>query len=296
MAGSEVKHDYHLVDPSWWPAVGSIAAFVMAIGAVAYMHTGVNADGTLTGGLFGVRGSWLLIIGAAMVVFTMIVWWADVIREHEHDGHQTPVVQVSLRYGMILFIASEVMFFLAWFWAWFNMFLFPEAHTVFNNDVGAWETMGWPPAGVEMFDPWHLPLLNTLILLTSGTTVTWAHHALQEGNRKAAIQGLWLTVLLGAAFTGVQLFEYSHAAFGFSGNIYGATFFMATGFHGFHVFIGTVFLAVCLARLYRGHFKPDQHFGFEAAAWYWHFVDVVWLFLFACIYVWGAAGVDIKPM
>jgi cytochrome c oxidase subunit 3 len=133
-----------------------------------------------------------------------------------------------------------------------------------------------------------LPLLNTLILLTSGTTVTGAHHALLEGDRKGLIQGLWLTVILGVTFTCVQAYEYMHAAFTFSGHIYGSTFFMATGFHGAHVIIGTIFLAVCLFRAYRGHFKPDHHFGFEAAAWYWHFVDVVWLFLFTFIYVWAA--------
>ena len=272
MAGSEVKHDYHLVNPSPWPLVGSVAAFTTAIGAVGYMHSA-------NGGIFGISGPSVLILGFLLIILTFILWWAEVIKEAEGGDH-TPVVQLHHRYGMILFIASEVMFFLAWFWAWFNMFLFPDARG-----------MEWPPAGVELFDPWHLPLMNTLILLTSGTTVTWAHHALQEGDRESAKKGLWLTVLLGAAFTCVQLYEYQHAGFSFAGNIYGAAFFMATGFHGFHVLVGTIFLAVCLGRLYAGHFKPNHHFGFEAAAWYWHFVDVVWLFLFACIYVWGSAGV-----
>ena len=168
--------------------------------------------------------------------------------------------------------------------------LFPhEAHQFQRTEL-----LGgvWPPKPGEgfagTFDPWHLPLLNTLILLTSGTTVTWAHHAILEGDRKAAKQALWLTVCLGAIFTCVQAYEYAHAAFTFHGHIYGATFFMATGFHGVHVLIGTIFLAVCLYRLYLGHFTPEHHFGFEAAAWYWHFVDVVWLFLFIWIYVWGA--------
>ena len=148
----------------------------------------------------------------------------------------------------------------------------------------------WPPKGIETFDPWHLPLLNTLILLTSGTTVTWAHHALLENNREGLKWGLILTILLGISFTCVQAYEYGHAAFNFKGNIYGATFFMATGFHGAHVIIGTTFLIVCLIRDYLGHFTPTQHLGFEFCAWYWHFVDVVWLFLFACIYVWGAGA------
>jgi cytochrome c oxidase subunit 3 len=189
---------------------------------------------------------------------------------------------------MILFIASEVMFFVAWFWAYFDAAFFAgEVQQVARTEL----TGGvWPPEGIATFDPWHLPLLNTLILLTSGTTVTWAHHALLHNDRDGLKWGLILTVTLGALFTGVQAYEYSHAAFSYGGHIYGATFFMATGFHGFHVIIGTIFLTVCLGRALAGHFTPRQHFGFEAAAWYWHFVDVVWLFLFACIYVWGAGA------
>jgi cytochrome c oxidase subunit 3 len=188
------------------------------------------------------------------------------------------------------------MFFVAWFWAYFNTALFPaDVHDVMGTLIGNVErnaVLGgqWPPKGIATFDPWHLPLLNTLILLTSGTTVTWAHHALLENDRQGLKWGLILTIALGAAFTCVQAYEYSHAGFHFSQNIYGATFFMATGFHGFHVIIGTVFLTVCLVRAFLGHFTPKQHLGFEFAAWYWHFVDVVWLFLFSCIYVWGAGA------
>jgi cytochrome c oxidase subunit III len=179
-----------------------------------------------------------------------------------------------------------VMFFVAWFWAYFNIALFPnEALEFARTDVVGGV---WPPKGIETFDPWHLPLLNTLILLTSGTTVTWAHHALLEGDKQGVRNGLICTILLGILFTLCQAFEYSHAAFDFSGHIYGATFFMATGFHGFHVIVGTIFLAVCLYRAYLDQFTVRHHLGFEFAAWYWHFVDVVWLFLFACIYVWGS--------
>jgi cytochrome c oxidase subunit 3 len=187
---------------------------------------------------------------------------------------------------MIMFIASEVMFFVAWFWAFFDASLFPNEAIQYARV----EKLGgvWPPKGIEVFNPWHLPLLNTLILLTSGTTVTWAHHALLTNDREGLKQALWLTILLGALFTIVQVYEYGHAAFGFAGHIYGATFFMATGFHGAHVLIGTIFLAVCLLRAYKGHFTPERHLGFEFAAWYWHFVDVVWLFLFAAIYLWGS--------
>ena len=163
------------------------------------------------------------------------------------------MVQISHRYGMILFIASEVMFFVAWFWAYFNTALFPDQ----VQDVARIAYTGgvWPPKGIETFDPWHLPLLNTLILLTSGTTVTWAHHALLENDRKGLIWGLVLTIALGLSFTCVQAWEYMHAAFHYSGNIYGATFFMATGFHGAHVIIGSIFLIVCL---FRAHGRPVQ--------------------------------------
>jgi cytochrome c oxidase subunit 3 len=178
------------------------------------------------------------------------------------------------------------MFFVAWFWAYFDASLYSGEAKNFLRQ--AFTGGLWPPKGIHTFNPWDVPLLNTLILLTSGTTVTWAHHSIIHGNRKGLIQGLALTVILGMSFTALQALEYSEAAFHYSGNIYGATFFMATGFHGFHVIVGTIFLAVCLFRAMAGHFKPDQHFGLEAAAWYWHFVDVVWLFLFTCIYVLGA--------
>ncbi|MBI5111493.1 cytochrome c oxidase subunit 3 [Rhodoplanes serenus] len=277
MAEAHAKqHDYHLVDPSPWPVIGSLSAFVMAVGAIFWMHKSFAA------------APWIFALGVAGVLGTMAGWWRDVIREAEHGGFHSKVVQISHRYGMILFIASEVMFFVAWFWAYFNAALFPDA----ANLVTRTEMFGgtWPPKGIETFDPWHLPLLNTLILLTSGTTVTWAHHALLHGDRQGLKWGLICTIALGLTFTAVQAYEYAHATFAFSGNVYGATFFMATGFHGAHVIIGTIFLIVCLGRAYAGHFTPTQHLGFEFAAWYWHFVDVVWLFLFAAIYVWGAGA------
>jgi cytochrome c oxidase subunit 3 len=261
-------HDYHLVNPSPWPLTGATAALLLFGGFVLWLHE--NRYGPVTMG-----------IGFAGVIATMYLWWTDVIHE-AHTGDHTPVVQLHLRYGMILFIASEVMFFLAWFWAFFDSAIFPSAV----------EAVGgvWPPKGVEVLNPWGFPLLNTLILLCSGTTVTWAHHSLIHGDRQGLKLGLLLTILLGLTFTGVQGYEYAHAPFAFKGSIYGSTFFMATGFHGFHVIVGTIFLIVCLLRSLRGDFTPKQHFGFEAAAWYWHFVDVVWLFLFTSIYVWGGWG------
>jgi cytochrome c oxidase subunit 3 len=191
-----------------------------------------------------------------------------------------------MRYGMILFIASEVMFFVGWFWAWFDFSLFPSTLTEVVGGV-------WPPKAIEeVLDPFALPLLNTLILLCSGTTVTWAHHSLIHGDRQGLKQGLWATIALGVLFSFIQAYEYAVAPFAFGGNTYSSAFYMATGFHGFHVIVGTIFLAVCLYRVYLGHFTPRQHFGFEAAAWYWHFVDVVWLFLFIAVYVWGGWGAE----
>ncbi len=294
MASDEVKHDYHLVDPSAWPIVGSLGAFVTAVGAIAYFQTLKGAPPLFGLGIFGglaiggVHIPVVLILGAVLLIYTFIGWWRDVVKESVVRADHTPVVKLGLRYGMILFIASEVMFFVAWFWAYFNSALYPHSVRLTTWPPEAIANPNLPePISILTFDPWGLPLLNTLILLTSGTTVTWAHHAIQTGNQKGAVNGLALTILLGMLFTCVQAYEYMHAAFPFAGNIYGATFFMATGFHGFHVIVGTIFLIVCWFRARAGHFTPERHFGFEAAAWYWHFVDVVWLFLFASIYVWG---------
>ena len=259
---ADQKHPFHLVEPSPWPAMGAVSAFVLVIGAALFMH----------GHDYGVE---TIGVGLALVLATMFFWWRDIVREAEYQGHHTPVVQISMRYGMMLFICSEVMFFVAFFWAFFDSSLFPAGGV-------------WPPEGIKTFDPFDLPLINTLVLLLSGCTVTWAHHALVKDNRRDFLQGLSLTILLGALFTALQAIEYSHAPFGFTEGIYPSVFFMATGFHGFHVIVGTLFLAVCLWRGFLGHFSPRQHFGFEAAAWYWHFVDVVWLFLFVCIYIWGS--------
>ncbi|MEM6847319.1 MAG: cytochrome c oxidase subunit 3 [Pseudomonadota bacterium] len=283
MASGKPNHDYHILDPSPWPLVGSIGALIMAIGAICMMQW--NKGNSLY--LFGIdmAGYGIFVVGLAVIVTTMIGWWIDTVKESLNDEH-TPVVKLHLRYGMILFIASEVMFFVAWFWAYFDVALFPDPSTVPSRSVATGGV--WPPESIETFDPWHLPLFNTMILLLSGTTITWAHHALIEGDRNGLLKGLICTVVLGAFFSFWQAYEYGHAAFSFDGHIYGATFFMATGFHGFHVLVGTIFLAVCLWRAYVYHFSVERHFGFEAAAWYWHFVDVVWLFLFVAIYVWGA--------
>ncbi len=317
MAGA-VEHDYHLVNPSPWPLIGSVGAALTAIGVVAWSHT--PPPGSDAPALFGVHGPWLFLTGFAVLLITMAGWWRDVVKESIKGENTSPVVRIGLRYGMILFIASEVMFFVAWFWAYFGAALFPGAGdpilltdgsqllnadglpAYLMNDARAHVTGDmWPPKGVEPLDPWHLPLLNTLILLLSGTTVTWAHHAITHDDRKGFIAGLTLTIILGLFFTFLQYVEYNEVLlygfgdnvermFTYKANLYGGTFFMATGFHGAHVIIGTIFLTVCLFRGLAGQFTAERHFGFEAAAWYWHFVDVVWLFLFASIYVAGNEG------
>lgn len=298
MAGDDVKHEYHLVNPSPWPLVGSAAAAIMMIGAVAWMQGDT--------GLFGIKGPWLFFVGLGGVLVTMLGWWRDVVKESLTGENTSLVIRLGLRYGMLLFIASEVMFFAAWFWAFFGAALFPGAmeastladgSTILIGNEGRAEATGavWPPQNVQPLNPWHLPLINTLILLLSGTTVTWAHHAVMHNDKKSLEQGLLLTIGLGLIFTFFQYLEYhealSQGLFKFvGGGIYGASFFMATGFHGLHVVIGTIFLIVCYFRARAGHFTPERHFGFECAAWYWHFVDVVWLFLFAAIYVLGNQG------
>jgi cytochrome c oxidase subunit 3 len=272
-ASSGLKQPYHLVDPSPWPITGALGGGVLLTGIVFAAHWGNYL---------------LLAVGAALVALTMVMWWRDVIRESSTPGLHSPVVQLGLRYGMTLFIASEVMFFVGFFWAFFHFALYPD-HVLHPVDVHEAVNTLWPPPGIYTFDAFRIPLLNTMILLLSGCAVTWAHHSLLENDSKHLIMALGITVLLGMSFTCFQVLEYSTAPFHFSGGgIYPSVFFLATGFHGFHVIVGTTFLLVCWFRARDGQFTVQRHFGFEAAAWYWHFVDVVWLFLFVFIYVWAA--------
>nr|APX40816.1 cytochrome c oxidase subunit 3 [Smaragdina concolor] len=260
---SHKNHPFHLVDVSPWPILGALGAMTMMIGLIQWFHQLDNS---------------LLFIGLTINILVSFQWWRDVSREGTYQGHHTMKVALGLRWGMILFIVSEVLFFVSFFWSFFHSSLSPSI------ELG----LLWPPKGIETFNPLEIPLLNTLILLTSGLTVTWAHHSIMENNYTKALQGLILTVLLGIYFTILQGFEYIEAPFTIADSVYGSTFFMATGFHGLHVIIGTSFLFVCLIRLYLNHFSNIHHFGFEAAAWYWHFVDVVWLFLYISIYWWGS--------
>lgn len=258
------RHTFHLVDPSPWPIVASGFALGLTGSTALWFH---DYSGAIYGFLFSLIGIFL----------TMCIWFRDVVREATFQGMHTVAVQKGLRLGTILFITSEVLFFISFFWAFFHSSLVPTV------EIGAI----WPPLGITPLNCWEVPLLNTVILLSSGVSVTWAHHAIVAGQRTQAIQGLTLTVLLGLIFTALQYMEYIEAAFTIADSVYGSTFYMATGFHGLHVIIGTTLLFVSLIRVIAYHFTREHHFGFEASAWYWHFVDVVWLFLFVTIYWWG---------
>nr|BDH75800.1 cytochrome oxidase subunit 3 [Euapta godeffroyi] len=257
------QHSFHMVDPSPWPLAGACGAFILTSGLVMWFHEN-NFN--------------VFILGIVLLLVVSFFWWRDVIRESTYQGSHTFLVVNGLRCGMILFIASEVMFFFSFFWAFFHSALAPV------YQLGCC----WPPVGVEVIDPFAVPLLNTVVLLGSGVSVTWCHRALLEGEYTSALLSLFLTVLLGVFFTGLQAWEYVEAPFTIADSVYGSTFFVATGFHGLHVIIGSLFLLICLLRLGLGHFSRGHHFGFEAASWYWHFVDVVWIFLYLFVYWWGS--------
>lgn len=258
------KHPYHLIDPSPWPFIISFGLFFFTFGIAMYFHS-------YTGGLI------LTFTGFIIIILTMYTWFRDIVREAVFEGQHTMQVQLGLRNGMLLFIFSELLFFMSFFWAFFHASLAP------TPEIGSL----WPPLGIETINAWGVPLLNTLILLTSGATITWAHHSLILGDRKNTILSLIITISLAVFFTLIQAYEYVESSFSISDSVYGTTFFLLTGFHGLHVIVGTIFILVSLLRLINGHFTKTHHFGFEAAAWYWHFVDVVWLFLFVAVYWWG---------
>jgi cytochrome c oxidase subunit 3 len=262
---SRVDHPYHLVDPSPWPLVASISLLVLTVGATSYFHYFYQGFSLLFFGLFG-------------ILFSMVVWWRDVIREGSFEGRHTLAVQRGLRLGVILFVVSEVLFFFSFFWAVFHSSLAPVASIGYM----------WPPVGISLFSPWGIPFVNTMILLSSGATITVAHHELVLGQRKAdTCNYLLFTIILGFLFFLLQAFEYTSAPFHLSDGIFGTTFFVSTGFHALHIIVGMIFLIVCYFRLEADQMPADHHLGFEAAALYWHFVDVVWLFLFCCVYWWG---------
>ena len=257
------NHSFHLVDLRPWPLMASLGALILTAGMVKWFH------------IYDIS---LIINGLVLTSLVSVQWWRDISRERTFQGLHTFRVLTGMKWGIILFIVSEVFFFVSFFWRFFHRRLSP------TNEIG----ILWPPIGVYPFNPFQIPLLNTIILLSSGVTVTWAHHRIIEGNISQAKNRLIITVVLGVYFTFLQSLEYIEANFSISDAVYGSTFFMATGFHGLHVIIGTTFLIICLLRIIEAHFSRQHHFGFEAAAWYWHFVDVVWLFLYINIYWWGS--------
>lgn len=256
------NHPFHLVNVSPWPLTGSIGALSLTTGLIIWFHQ---------------YRLFLFIIGIFITIITIIQWWRDIVRESTFQGFHTNIVQLGIQWGIILFIVSEVFFFIRFFWGFFHRRLSPTI------ELG----ILWPPQGINPFNPFQIPLLNTIILLSSGITVTWSHHSLLEKNHQQANQRLFLTIILGIYFTILQAYEYIEAPFSIADSIYGRSFFIATGFHGLHVIIGTLFLLICFIRLINNHFSARHHFGFEAAAWYWHFVDIIWLFLYISIYWWG---------
>ena len=260
----KTAHSYHLVDPSPWPLVASLAAFMLTTGLVLYMHRFMG-------------GFNLFITGFTLILYVMFTWWRDIVREATFEDSHTVAVQKGLRLGMVLFIVSEVMFFFAFFWAFFHSSIAP----VYN--LGG----VWPPKAITTISTYTIPLTNTFILLTSGATVTWAHHALLARAKRHTLLALIFTIALASVFTCFQGLEYVNAPFNISDGVYGSCFYMATGFHGFHVFVGTIALIVSFIRIVLNHFTNKHHFGFESAIWYWHFVDVVWLFLFINVYWWS---------
>nr|YP_010850327.1 cytochrome c oxidase subunit III [Byasa polyeuctes]WGH12455.1 cytochrome c oxidase subunit 3 [Byasa polyeuctes] len=256
------NHPFHLVDFSPWPLTGSIGVMTLMTGMIKWFHS---------------YNFYLMTLGYFIILLTMYQWWRDICRESTFQGKHTILVSKGLRWGMILFIISEVFFFISFFWAFFHSSLSP------NIEIGA----SWPPLNIIPFNPFQIPLLNTIILISSGITITWAHHAIMKNNFSQLTQSLILTILLGIYFSILQTYEYIESPFSIADSIYGSIFFLATGFHGLHVIIGTIFLSICFIRHLNFHFSSNHHFGFEAAAWYWHFVDVIWLFLYISIYWWG---------
>lgn len=257
---SKHNHPFHLVTISPWPIIISFSIFNNLIRTVRWFH-GIN---------------YILLFTIPCTLICAYQWWRDVTREATFQGIHTPIVYNGIRLGIILFIISEILFFFSFFWAYFHSSLAPSI------EIGQL----WPPLGIKSFNPFDIPLINTIILISSGLTITWSHHSILNNNLKERKKRLLLTILLGVYFTSLQLIEYIEAPFTIADSIYGSTFFVATGFHGLHVIIGTLFLFFCYIRLSHLHFSPHHHFGFEAAAWYWHFVDVVWLFLYISIYWW----------
>jgi len=258
-----LRTPYHLVELRPWPIILAARTMLLILGLINWFH-------------FNIIYPVLFIL--VLILACLAQWWRDIVHEATIIGKHTSPVQQGLRIGIILFILREVCFFFSFFWTFFHSRLTP------THELGCI----WPPVGIDTVDPIGVPLLNTAVLLASGFTVTWRHHRLIIKKRKIAIIALLITVILGRYFTFLQLTEYINTCFTIADRVFGSIFFISTGFHGLHVLVGRLFLLICLTRIIKSHFSSLHHFGFEASAWYWHFVDVVWICLYICIYWWGS--------
>lgn len=256
-----IFHPFHIVEKRPWPLTRSISALCLTLGFINYFN---NYNYILS------------LLALIILILSSFQWWRDISREASYQGFHTNIVLKGLKLGILLFILSEVFFFVSFFWAFFHRRLSP------NIEIGSI----WPPKSIYPFNPFEIPLLNSTILISSGISVTWRHHSIIIGNLNNSLFSLKITIFLGVLFTMFQLFEYYQAQFSISDGIFGSTFFLTTGFHGIHVIIGSIFLIVSFQRIKNILISSEHFFGFEAAAWYWHFVDVVWLFLFTFIYWW----------
>ena len=258
-------HPFHMVDPSAWPIIMSGSLYMLTSSSALAMNVFENSNITY-------------FLSLMLVMYTMFLWFKDIVAEATHQGHHTLVVQKGINIGVALFIISEIFFFLSIFWAYFHNAISPDIN------IGS----EWPPLGIQAINPFELPLLNTIILLSSGIVVTYAHHSVIKGNRGDSLKALLFTIVLAIIFTMFQSVEYTVSSFTISDGIYGSCFYFGTGFHGLHVIIGTIFLFVSLIRILFYHITDNHHLGLESGILYWHFVDIVWIFLYVFIYYWGS--------
>nr|QBZ38191.1 cytochrome c oxidase subunit III [Stenocranus matsumurai] len=256
------NHPFHLVTNSPWPILTSFILMNMMIGTISYFHQ---------------KKILLMTISQLILILSLYQWWRDVKRESSFKGDHTKIVKTLIKSGMILFILSEIMFFISFFWSFFHASLSPSI------EIG----MKWPPKGIYPFNPLEIPLLNTIILVSSGASITWAHHSLLSNKFKQTLSSLLMTMIMGLYFTGLQWWEYKEASFTIADSIFGSTFFMTTGFHGIHVIIGSIFIMCSTLSLMKMQMTKINHISLELAAWYWHFVDVVWMLLYLIMYWWN---------
>nr|YP_009652902.1 cytochrome c oxidase subunit III [Andrena chekiangensis]QCG69815.1 cytochrome c oxidase subunit III [Andrena chekiangensis] len=259
---SNSNHPFHMVTLSPWPMLTSINIMNTFMSMII---------------MFNLKMKLLMIISMATLIMCIIQWWRDVIRESTFQGFHTFTVTKLIKMSMILFIISELLFFVAFFWTYFHSSITPSI------EIG----MNWPPSSINQFNPYNIPLLNSIILISSGITITWSHHALMSNKALETKVSMFMTIILGVYFTMLQIFEYLEAPFCFNDSVYGSIFFMTTGFHGSHVNIGLIFLVSCFTRMMKNHFSKMHHLNFETASWYWHFVDIIWLFVYITIYWWN---------